>query len=160
MHISKCEKTENHKKNKIRLYVGRGKRIFKKEKMKAIEVFISTSTREDLRNLTEQASILESNIAQVGLKSEKLANLMAQSVEKVTNILNIVWETTAFLNKNLSNTAMSNQEMQQQLTEMLNTRQAQILKLADLLIEINKHVETITALPKIETELIAIPEKK
>ena len=113
MHISKCEKTENHKKNKIRLYVGRGKRIFKKEKMKAIEVFISTSTREDLRNLSEQASILESNIAQVRLKSEKLANLIAQSAEKVTNILNIVWETTAFLNKNLSNTAMSNQEMQQ-----------------------------------------------
>ena len=128
--------------------------------MKAIEVFISTSTREDLRNLSEQASILESNIAQVRLKSKKLANLMAQSVKKVTNILNIDWETTAFLNKNLSNTAMSNQEMQQQLTEMLDTRQARLLNLVDHLIEINKHVETITALPKIETELIAIPEKK
>jgi isoleucyl-tRNA synthetase len=128
--------------------------------MKAIEVFISTSTTEDLRNLVEQASILESNIAQVGLKSEKLANLMVQSVEKVTDILNIVWETTAFLNKNLSDTAMNNQEMQQQLDEMLDTHQARLLNLVDLLTEMNKHVETITALPKIETELIAIPEKK
>ena len=132
----------------------------KEEKMKALKAFTSTSTTESLRKLAEQASILESNIAQVRIKSEKLANLMAQSVKKVTNILNIIWETTAFLDKNLSDKAMSNQEMQQQLTEMLNTRQAQILKLADLLIEINKHVETITALPKIETELIAIPEKK
>jgi predicted metalloendopeptidase len=128
--------------------------------MKAIEVFISTSTTEDLRNLVEQASILESNIAQVRLKSEKLANLMVQSVEKVTDILNIVWETTAFLNKNLSDTAMNNQEMQQQLDEMLDTHQARLLNLVDLLTEMNKHVETITALPKIETELIAIPEKK
>ena len=128
--------------------------------MKAIEVFISTSTREDLRNLAEQASILESNIAQVRIKSEKLANLMAHSVKKVTNILNIVWETTAFLDKNLSDKAMSNQEMQQQLTEMLDTRQARLLNLVDHLIEINKHVETITAIPKIETELIAIPRKK
>ena len=130
------------------------------EKMKALKAFTSTSTTESLRKLIEQASILESNIAQVRIKSEKLANLMAHSVKKVTNILNIDWETTAFLDKNLSDIAMSNQEMQQQLTEMLNTRQAQILKLADLLIEINKHVETITALAKIETELIAIPKKK
>ena len=130
------------------------------EKMKALKAFTSTSTTESLRKLIEQASILESNIAQVRIKSEKLANLMAHSVKKVTNILNIDWETTAFLDKNLSDIAMSNQEMQQQLTEMLNTRQAQILKLADRLIEMNKQVETITALPKIETELIAIPEKK
>ena len=132
----------------------------KEEKMKALKAFTSTSTTESLRKLIEQASILESNIEQVRLKSEKLANLMAQSVEKVTNILNIDWETTAFLKKNLSDIAMSKQEMQQKLKEMLNTRQAQLLNLADLLIEINKQVETITALPKIETELIAIPEKK
>ena len=128
--------------------------------MKVLKAFTSTSTTEALRKLSEQASILESNIAQVRFKSEKLANLMAQSVEKVTNSLNIVWETTAFLDKNRSDIAMSNQEMQQQLTEMLNTRQAQLLNLADLLIEINKQVEPITALPKIETELIAIPGKK
>ena len=130
------------------------------KKMKALKTFTSTSTTESVRKLIEQASILESNIAQVRLKSEKLANLMAQSVKKVTNILNIDWETTAFLNKNLSDIAMSKQEMQQQLTEMLNTRQAQLLNLVDLLIEMNKQVETILALPKIETELIAIPEKK
>jgi len=46
------------------------------------------------------------------------------------------------------------------LTEMLNTRKAQLLNLVNLLIEMNKQVEMITALPKIETELIAIPEKK
>jgi len=130
------------------------------EKMKALKAFILTSTTEALRKLIEQASILESNIEQVRLKSEKLANLMAQSVEKVTNILNIDWETTAFLDKNLSDIVMSKQEMQQQLTEMLNTRKAQLLNLVDLLIEMNKQVEMITALPKIETELIAIPEKK
>ena len=130
------------------------------EKMKALKTFTSTSTTESLRKLIEQASILESNIAQVGLKSEKLADLMAQSVEKVTNILNIDWETTAFLDKNLSDIVMSKQEMQQQLTEMLNTRKAQLLNLVNLLIQMNKQVEMITALPKIETELIAIPEKK
>jgi prefoldin subunit 5 len=130
------------------------------KKMKALKTFTSTSTTESVRKLIEQASILESNIAQVRLKSEKLANLMAQSVKKVTNILNIDWETTAFLNKNLSDIAMSKQEMQQQLTEMLNTRQAQLLNLVDLLIEMNKQVETILALPKNETEQIIIPEKK
>jgi hypothetical protein len=130
------------------------------EKMKALKAFTSTSTTEALKKLIEQASILESNIAQVRLKSEKLANLMTQSVEKVTNILNIDWESTAFLDKNLSDIAMSKQEMQQQLTEMLNTRQAQLLNLVDLLIDMNKQVEKIRTLPKIETKLIAISEKK